>query len=258
MTATMRSPIVRMLTRHVVSLMALLLVSAVPAAAQELLTNGNFESGLTGWTIDNEVGGAGNFFLAAPGATGPLSLNPTAANPSGGTQYLLSDQTGPGAHALRQTFTVPGPGSVLLQFQMFVNDWSSSGGIIGAQGLDFTGNPNQHARVDILTSAATAFDTGGGVLQNLYAGVDPNATNPNPYKSYFFDITPTVGAGGTFQIRFAEADNQLYLNQGVDNVSILFIPSVPMVTPWMLILLAGAILFLGARLITTRGRMHFA
>src|SRR5207249_734802 len=101
-----------------------------------------------------------------------------------------------------------------LSFSMFVND-QDGGPIVNPSGLNFTALPNQHARVDILTSGAGAFDTGTGVARNFYLGVDPH-TNPNPYKNYSFDITNLVGAGGTFQLRFGEVDTQLNLNVGVD------------------------------------------
>jgi hypothetical protein len=66
-----------------------------------------------------------------------------------------------------------------------------------------------------LTSGATPFDTGAGVLENLYIGADAGG-NPHPYTHYVFDITSLVG-GGTFQIRFAEVDNQLFFNLGVSS-----------------------------------------
>ena len=191
-----------------------------PAAAQELLTNGDFETGtLASWTVTDL--GSGTFSPDAPGTTTPTSGFATAPNPGGGGTYAVTDQTGPGTHALTQAFTVPGPGTVTLAFEMFVNDQSGSGGIVDPIGLDHTGPANQHARVDILTGAATPFDTAAGVLSNHYLGVDPGP-NPNPYTSYSFDISAAVGAGGTFQIRFAEVDNQFFHQLGVDNVSIQF------------------------------------
>jgi hypothetical protein len=109
---------------------------------------------------------------------------------------------------------------------MFVNDQSGSGPIINPSGLDHTADPNQHVRVDLLTSGAAAFDTGAGVISNYYLGVD-GGNNPNPFTSYSFDITGSVVPGGTYQVRFAEVDNQLFLNQGVDNVSVMATSSVP-------------------------------
>lgn len=188
-------------------------------AVTELITNGGFETGtLAGWTVTDLPGSSGSFF-GASGLSAPLSGTATVG-PAAGTFYAVSDQVGPGTHALSQSFTVPGPvASVILSFDMFVND-SDSGPIVDPVGLDHTGPRNQHARVDILTAGASAFDTGAGVVTNLFTGVDPQASNPNPYTPYVFDLTPFVGAGGTFQLRFAEVDNQLFIQQGVDNVSI--------------------------------------
>ncbi len=193
---------------------------AAPAGATELLVNGGFETGtFAGWTVTDQAGGSGTFFIGTPGTSTPNSGFATAANPTGGSFYAVSDQSGPGAHTLIQSFTVLPGSTVMLSFQMFVNDSSGAGPIENSAGLDYTAAPNQQARVDILAGSAGAFDTGAGVLDNLYLGVDTGA-QPNPYTNYSFDITPFVGGGGTFQIRFAEVDNQGFFNQGVDNVSI--------------------------------------
>jgi len=199
---------------------------SLSASATQLLTNGGFETGtFAGWSEMTQAGGSGSFFVDGAAALGPLSGNSTAG-PAAGSFYAVSDQVGPSTNALTQTFVVPGAASsVILSFDMFVND-SAGGPIIDPSGLDYTSggtfNPNQHARVDILSAIATPFDTGVGVLSNFYTGVDPQHQNPNPYTQYAFDITSVVGAGGTFQIRFAAVDNSGNLNQGVDNVSIIF------------------------------------
>jgi hypothetical protein len=99
---------------------------------------------------------------------------------------------------------------------MFVNNYGSSPAIVNPAGLDYTAEPNEHGRVDILTGAATPFDTGAGVVDNLYLGSDAGP-NPNPYTSYSFNLTL---AAGTYQLRFAEVDNLGFFNEGVDNVSI--------------------------------------
>jgi hypothetical protein len=78
---------------------------------------------------------------------------------------------------------------------------------INPAGLDWTVSmANQFARVDILSAGASPFDTGSGVLANFYLGAD-SGDNPHAYTNYNFDITSLVGAGGTFQLRFAEVDN---------------------------------------------------
>ena len=70
---------------------------------------------------------------------------------------------------------------------MFANDYDS-GPLFGGQGLNHVGAANQFARVDILSSGATAFDTGAGVLANYFTGVDAGA-DPHAFTHYLFDIT---------------------------------------------------------------------
>jgi hypothetical protein len=201
-------------------------LAKVNAAPAELITNGGFETGnFTGWTVTNLAGSfvPGSWFVDTLGTTTPVSGSATLAAGGAGTFYAVSDQGGGGTHALIQAFTVPWPVlSATLSFDMFVNDWDL-GPFINPAGLNHTAIPNQHARVDILTTAAGAFDTGAGVLANYYIGVD-GGPDPHAFTHYSFDITGIVGAGGTFQLRFAEVDNQLFFNQGVDNVSILAQP----------------------------------
>jgi cysteine-rich repeat protein len=185
----------------------------------ELIVNGSFETNtLVPWSVTNF--GSGDFFVGSNGAAAPISGNPTAVNPAGGSYYAVQDTTGPGTHALRQDFVVPSSAvAVELRFEMFVNDWSGAGPIVSPGGLDHTAGPNQHARVDILAAGSPALDTGAGVVRNVYLGVDPAA--PNAYTPYSFDVTGTVAPGTTYALRFAEVDNQNYQNLGVDNVRII-------------------------------------
>ena len=200
-------------------LIAATLSAAQSATATPLLTNGGFETGdFTGWTVTDLANGSGTWSVAS-GTTTPISGHPTVGAASGNF-YAVTDQGGPGTHALTQNFIVPiGATSVVLSFDMFANNQAGGAAIINPVGLDHTQGPNQHARVDLLSGSATAFDTGVGVLDNLFIGADSGA-NPNGYTPYIFDITSFISPGGTFQIRFAESDNQLFFNQGVDNVSV--------------------------------------
>ncbi len=223
------------------------LAPGLVADAQELIINGDFETGsFAGWSVVDLPASSGTFYIAAPGAVTPISGFATQGNPvANGAFYAVSDQGGPGTHALLQTFTVSADSdSVILSFDMFVNDWSASGGIIDPIGLDHTGPPNQHARVDILTAAAAPFDTGAGVLGSYYLGVDAG-TLPRPFTSYQFDITSVVGSGGTFQLRFAEVDNQAFHHQGVDNVSIMATDDVPTLGAWAMGLLVSLLVSAG-------------
>lgn len=102
---------------------ALLFVGAGQARAGELITNGGFETGtFLGWTEFDQAGGSGSWFVSSS-TTAPLSGLSTVG-PASGSFYAVTDQTGPGAHVLLQSFTVaPGSSSVILSFDMFVNDY---------------------------------------------------------------------------------------------------------------------------------------
>jgi len=117
-----------------------------------------------------------------------------------------------------QAFSVDPSSSVILAFDMFANDWDG-GPIINPAGLTHLAGANQHVRVDILSAGSGPFDTGAGVLANFYLGIDAGV-DPNPFTHYSFDISALVGGGGNYILRFAEVDNQFFLNMGVDNVSI--------------------------------------
>jgi hypothetical protein len=195
-------------------------VSLVGATALgvELVTNGGFESGdFTGWTATSQEGSSGSFFVRE-------LYDPTTVGPSSGVFYAVAQQFSASTHVLEQSFTIPGAASsVVLSFDQFVEDLNGffSGAIVHPAGLDWWAVPNQHARVDMMAADADPFDTGEGVLANLFIGTDPYA-RPTPYTSYEFDITTLVEAGGTYKIRFAEVNNKNTLYQGVDNVSIQF------------------------------------
>lgn len=201
-----------------------LLGSATPlrAAPVELIENGGFETGdFSGWSVNDAQGSAGTWFIDTPGSTAPLSDNPTVANPAGGAFYAVSDMLNPGAHVLVQDFTVPFDATgVQLTFQMFGNDWSNVGPIVDPAGLDPEVFPNQHARVDILASDASPFDTEDGVITNLYLGVD-EGEDPNEYTDYAFDLTAFLTPGETYRLRFGQVETEFFLNVGVDNVSML-------------------------------------
>lgn len=214
----------------------LMLALARPAPSQQLLTNGNFETGtFSGWTLADQLNPADmqnqdHFYLSAPGTTTPAVDGitfTTAPNPAGGKFYAISTGDFPGAHALLQNFTVPqNAAKVTLSFQMFVNDQSGFGPVLDPTGLDYTTggtfNDNQHARVDILTTSAGDLSTApADIVENLYLGVDnPGGNLPNPYLNYTFNLTAFLTPGQSYRLRFAEVDNLSALNVGVDNVSL--------------------------------------
>ena len=214
-------------------LLALCAAMAAPVSAQELIKNGGFETGsLSSWQPVDQAGSVGGFFARQNGT----QFNPfrSTVGPASGSYYAVTDQAAlfplspDGSHALLQTFTVATPAtSIILSFDMFVDNYNLTGAVT-PNTLDYTGVPNQQARVDILSAGANAFTTGAGDLANYYKGsdpvTDPLLDNPHQYTHYSFDITSLVGSGGTFQLRFAEVNNQDNLYQGVDNVSVFETP----------------------------------
>ena len=212
-------------------LLVLCAVGVFSNAQANLITNGDFSAGLTGWTVTTQAGSSDtSWFADTVGTSTPLSEFSTSAAGGGAGGYAVTDQFGPGATALTQSFTVAPGSTVTVMFDMFVNDWSRAGPIANAAGLDYTSGgtlaPNQHARVDILTAGAGALSTlSDDIVATLLAPFnDLFSSNPNPFTAYSFDISSFVSGGGTFQIRFAEVDNQLFFNAGVDNVTVNVVP----------------------------------
>ncbi|HYA89849.1 MAG TPA: PEP-CTERM sorting domain-containing protein [archaeon] len=223
-----------------VSLLVLSALSGTARADSQLITNGNFATGdLTGWTEADQAGGSGSWFVSST-TSSPLSGFQTPGPPGSDSFYALTDQTGPGSHVLIQSFTVPvGTTSLVLTFNMFSND--QDGGPFCPGALDYTIEPNQCARVDILTAGAGAFDTGAGVVGNLYETATQTVEEAtNPWVSYTFDLTGL--APGTYQLRFGEVDNQDFFQQGVDDVSLVASTPEP-----------GTLLLLGTGLLSALG-----
>ena len=180
-----------------------------------ILTNGGFEAGLTGWTVVNQAGGSGNWFSQS-GTGSPLNHFAVPAPPEG-IAAAMTDQGGPGSHVLYQDFVVPtGVTSANLSFMQLV---ASQAAFSNPGSLDYLVNPNQHARVDIMTSVSQPFSTAvADVLLNLQIHV----ANTAGYENAAFDLTALLQAheGETLRLRFAEVDNQLFFNNGIDNVNL--------------------------------------
>lgn len=205
---------------------ALLAATALGASAQasNLLVNGDFETGdLSGWTVTDQAGGSGSWYLGANGGGSPLNGFGTPTLGAGGSYNAQTDQGGPGSHSLSQSFNAIAGGSFFLDFSAYASDQSGAGPV--GVGLDFGTSPNQH--VEVLLN---------GNL--LYTGIFTT-----DWASYTFDITSYVVTGSN-TLTFGEVDNQLFLNAGVDNVSVSGV--VPEPATWAMMImgfgLAGATL----------------
>jgi hypothetical protein len=181
------------------------------AASFQLITNGDFSSGLTSWTVVDEAGGSGSWFVQT-GTGSPINGFVVPAPPSA-PNAAMTDQGGPGSHMLYQDFVVPfGIDAAVIQFDYFINN--QGGAFENGSTLSFTEVPNQQARVDIIDPSLSPFTT--TVLLHLFQA----SANTQSYLTFNQDITAFLQAheGETLRLRFAEVDNQLFFNMGVDNV----------------------------------------
>ncbi len=207
------------------------LVSAGSANAAELITNGGFETGdYTGWSANVQSGSSGGLSIVGNGnGNSPVSGSSYLLNAVGGEFFSITDQNGPGSYSLTQSFTLATAQSVKISFQMFANNQA---GVTYTNGRDYTGGVNQNAVVDLLIGGADPFtNAAGDIVSVLYGPGSDSFNNPNPWSSY---STTLSLAAGTYTLRFAETDNQLFFQQGVDNVSVL--TTVPEPATWALMI----------------------
>ena len=179
-----------------------------------VIVNGSFEDSggsLTGWTVFNQAGGSGDWFVQT-GTASPLN-GFTVAAPTDGAHAAMTDQQAEGTHILYQDVTVPA--GATLSFDVFIANraWPFR----TPASLSFTVGPNQQARVDIMTTTAPITSVTSGVISNLYQTVADD-----PLISGYTSQTTSLAslAGQTVRLRFSEVDNQSWFNMGVDNVSL--------------------------------------
>lgn len=201
-----------------------------------LITNGGFESGLTGWTTADQVGSDGRFF-SQTGTLSPANAFTVPAPPEG-TRAAMTDAGAGGSHVLYQDFLVPlmVPGAS-VNFSLFINNGADA--FFSPATLDFaTPALNQQARVDILNLTSD-------VLLNLYQ-TQPGNPLISGYTPIVRDVTALLQAhaGETLRLRFAEVDNVSFFNLGVDAVDIN-VNAIPEPSTWMMTVgaLFGAALF---------------
>lgn len=218
---------------------------AAQVQAQPLISNGGFESGLTGWTTADQVGSNGTYALQS-GTLSPMNGFTVPAPPEG-LNAAMTDSAAGGSHVLYQDFVVPTVVTFAsVEFSLYLNN--AAGAYFNPGSLDWaststTGanNLNQQARVDILTTSADVFSVSAAdVLQNLFQTI---AQSPpiSGYDPFLIDITALLQAhaGQTLRLRFAETDNVNFFNFGVDDVNLIAIPAP---STWIVALgvLAGA------------------
>jgi uncharacterized repeat protein (TIGR01451 family) len=216
MTTRIRTRLTKLGAVATAAMVLTIAVSVVALAAT--MTNGGFETGtFSGWTVVNLTGSSGNWFNYT-GTTSPSSGHTIPAPPEG-TRAATTDQTGPGSHELYQDVVLQPGFTHTLTFSLYYHAYSP----LTAKGrtLDFNGSggPNMQYRVDVMKTTAPDFSIAAtDVLANVFQTDtgDPLVVSPT---TKMFDLTPF--AGQTVRLRYAEVDNQLFFNAGVDNVQVV-------------------------------------
>ncbi|HVY54722.1 MAG TPA: IPTL-CTERM sorting domain-containing protein, partial [Thermodesulfobacteriota bacterium] len=212
----------------------------VKAFAQgELIQNGSFETGdFTGWTVINEQGGGGNWFVYS-GTLTPIS-GITVLPPPDGAFAAITDQTGGGSHLLFQDISIPQGATVTCSAVIYYEN--SAEDFFAPDSLSSVVVPNQQARVDILRRNANPFTVSDGVLLNVFQTLpgDPLSLG---YTTLEFDLSEF--AGSQVRLRVAEVDNQLFFNFSIDEVSCIaeggLASSIPTLGEWGMIAMAGVL-----------------
>ncbi|MBX3380016.1 MAG: hypothetical protein KF805_07960 [Phycisphaeraceae bacterium] len=198
----------------------LLAGACASAPAQELIANGGFESGFSGWTRVDQIGSDGTFHLQS-GAASPVN-GFAVPPPPHGQSAAMTDSAAPGSHVLYQDIVIPASVPVAtLRFSLYINN--SAGAFSTPSTLDWaTPTLNQQARVDIMTTGADPFSVSApDILQNVFQTIIGSSL-VSGYNEFSIDVTALLAAhaGETLRLRFAEADNVNFFNFGVDSVSL--------------------------------------
>jgi hypothetical protein len=196
------------------------LAVAVPASAQEQITNGGFETGFAGWTVQVWPGSDG-VIVPTSSTIGPLS-GLAQVGPASGVLYALTDQGGGGAYSLFQTFHLASaPSSAVFSFALSMSN-SAGETYIGPDFDPFTPALRQYISVDLFAGALSDGFSTATPLQNFVKGSTARVgDDANPYIVYSFDVTSLLAGPGDYTIRFAEVDNVLFHNMALDDVSLI-------------------------------------
>ncbi len=217
--------------------------------AQELVTNGSFETGtFSGWTVVQEPGSGGDWFIYNSGDIVPV------LPPPDGTFAVYTSQGGPSSQVLFQDLDIPAGSDVSCSVIVYYENGSDSGEFVNGPDLSYLTDPNQQARIDIMDPAAPDFDIGAGVLMNIFQ-TEPGDPNSLGYTTVNFDLTDF--AGTTVRFRAAEVDNQGNFWFTIDDVTCtagVVSPQVPTLGEWGMMAMAGVLGLAGLAVALCRRR----
>jgi len=236
-------------SRIVIAAITLLLTFSILSthsrAQVELVENGSFETGdFTGWT-DDSTSEFGEWFVYS--ASDMVTILP----PPVGEYAAFTQQANESSMILYQDIAVPPGAQVSCSVIVYLEN-DAEGYIIG-DGLIPDGE-NQQMRIDLMDPEADPYDTGAGVLENLFQTLpgDPNSIG---YTTLDFDLTPY--AGETVRFRAAVVVTEDVLNGSIDGFSCVTLEaaSIPTLSEWGMIAAAAGLEIVGLFFAARRKRI---
>jgi hypothetical protein len=204
------------------------LLAPVGAGAATVV-NGNFESGLSGWTVQ-KAGPSTNGWFAYSGTSSPVSGHLIPAPPQG-SNAAITDQDEPSSDILYQDVTLEPYWTHQLTMTLFYTSYNKIQ-IPNPDTLSWTGEPSEHElepgqpnqqyRVDVMKPTAPVNSVNpSDILATVFATREGSPESMGPAQ---FSVNLTPFAGQTVRLRFAMTDNENFFNAGVDNVSLVSTP----------------------------------
>ncbi len=206
------------------------------AIAQATVANGSFETGtFASWNVADTCGTSSSGWFVNSGTVSPIS-GMTIPAPPVGNFAAITDQNGPGTNILYQDLALEAGSTHTLSMTLYFNNRHTANVTPADFNLDCSdalGNPNQQYRVDIIrTSASLTSVNPSDILMTIFwtANLPTNQLSMPPTP---FSVDLTAFGGQTVRLRFAEVDNQLFYQAGVDNVQltstpVLNVPGIPL------------------------------
>jgi hypothetical protein len=215
----------------------LLVVSAVPAKAVEVITNGDFQSGLTGWTSCTTANGTIAATPSLPGAPQPQNASVVSFNVTGSG---ASDALFLNAGKINPPYgSAPGEGGGVSQ------TFTTSGGM-----ATFSADIAAFTRVNGLTAFGLMSVLLDGVVLDSFDFIGPG-TSTTLHNTLDFTTNLTAGQH-TIQLQATRifAPGGGVTSQYFDNVSLDVLTPVPEPSTWAMLILG----FVGVGFIAYRRR----
>lgn len=157
----------------------------------------------------------------------------SGAPPPGGEFASVTEQGSPDSNILYQDIAVPPNSDVscsVIVYLVNYNEGGESSNYVIGDGLTLN-TVNQQMRVDLMDPDADPFDTGAGVLENLFQTL-PGDPNNIGYTTLNFDLSPY--AGQTVRFRAAVVVTQAPLIGSIDELSCpsIVTHNIPTLSEW--------------------------